>query len=118
AAVTKPAAGSAAKAKKGSKSMEDGQTAGPTFADAVAIVGLCAVAGFPASQALTYLNADGVTVESARTQVLAAQVKAGGEDINSHIEPNAGGQAGSNVMESPLVKAAQKLAAAAKRGGN
>lgn len=89
-----------------------------TFAHARSVVGMCALAGLSARASLAFLRAD-VSVETIRAEILEAKADLSGKEINSHVMPDAGNNAGS-PSQSGIVKRAEAMAAAeadARKGG-
>jgi signal peptide peptidase SppA len=84
----------------------DGRKEG--FGLAQQIFGMCALAGLTAQASLAYLKPE-ATLETARKEILDA--RASGPAVQSHILPNAGIETTAKAEDSPVVKAAEKLAA-------
>lgn len=81
------------------------------FEHAKQIIQLCALAGLTARQALTYLKPE-ASIDAIRQELLDARAAAGGPEISGHIMPEAGAVGQTDPDESPLVKLAEKRAAA------
>jgi capsid assembly protease len=79
------------------------------------IVQLCALAGLTARQALTFLKPE-ASIDAVRQEILEARAANGGDEINSHISPDAGAMGDKGDREAVINKVAERFEAAAKGG--
>lgn len=85
------------------------------FAQAARIVGLAALAGFSARQAQGFLRQD-ATIEVLQQEMVDAQAANAGDEIHSHILPDAGtGASAGKTEDSAIVKACAARAGKEKR---
>jgi signal peptide peptidase SppA len=82
------------------------------YADSEEVIALCAVAGLPAAKAHEFIAAR-KSAKDVRNQLIAARASASGEEIVSQVKPNTG--TASNPNDSPIVKAAERLAGKEKK---
>jgi hypothetical protein len=80
------------------------------YAEAAEIAVLCAIAGRPAL-AGDFL-ARHLSAADVRKELLALRAEAGGEEIHSHVLPEAGAAPKQNLDENPVVRACAALAGA------